>query len=180
MKYETVFLDMDGVLVDFISGAHEVHGRKYIHDEYPRGCWNICDHWGITDDAFWAGVDGKFDFWESLQPYPWLHEVLSLARHAGPVKLLTSPSKSPLCYYGKRAWCDRHIPKDIELIICKSKHLMATPQRLLIDDGDHNVKPWVDKGGKAVLFPQPWNDAYDLRHDPVGHLREVICANAPH
>lgn len=181
MKYETVFLDMDGVLCDFIRGAHHVHGREYVHEDYPRGAWEIADHWGISTDDFWGGIDRKFDFWESLDAYPWLHELISLARHAGEqVKLLTSPSKSPLCYYGKRAWCDKHIPRDIELIICKSKQLLATPNRLLIDDGDHNVKPWRAATGDAILFPQPWNDAYDLRRDPMAHVREVLLANPPH
>jgi hypothetical protein len=177
MKYECVFVDMDGVLCDFISGAHEAHGRKYVHEEYPRGCWEIADHWGITGNAFWGGIDAKYDFWESLNPYPWMGEVLDLARSAGnEVKLLTSPSKSPLCYYGKRAWCDKHVPHDIELIICKSKRFLASPHRLLIDDGDHNVKPWREAGGVAVLFPQPWNDGWDFRHDPVGNTRLAVEA----
>jgi len=179
MKYECVFLDMDGVLCNFIKAAHEVHGREYIHDEYPRGCWEIADHWGIPVNDFWGGIDAKYDFWETLQPYPWMNELIDLARSAGEeVKLLTSPSKSPLCFYGKRAWATANLPHDIELIICKSKKLLATPNRLLIDDGDHNVKPWRAANGDAILFPQPWNDAYDLRHDPMGHVREVLCANS--
>lgn len=179
MKYETVFLDMDGVLCNFIQAAHEVHGREYVHEEYPRGCWEIADHWGIPVDDFWNGINDRYDFWETLQPYPWKDEVIELARSAGEqVKLLTSPSKSPLCYYGKRAWCDAHVPKDIELIICKSKSLLAAPTRLLIDDGDHNVGPWVQAGGRGVLFPQPWNGNYDFRADPMGHVKEMLCGYA--
>lgn len=178
MQYETVFLDMDGVLANFIEAAHEVHGRKYVHEEYPRGCWEIADHWGISVDDFWAGIDRKFDFWEELKPYPWCQELIKLARSAGKqVKLLTSPSKSPLCYYGKRAWCSVNVPHDIELIICKSKSLLASPTRLLIDDGDHNVMPWVNAGGRAVLFPQPWNGNWEWRADPMGYTRRVLSAH---
>jgi hypothetical protein len=177
MKYEIVFLDMDGVLCDFIRAAHEVHGRGYVHSEYPKGAWEIADHWGIPVNDFWAGIEAKYDFWESLEPYPWLNEMLAIARQAGEkVKLLTSPSNSPLCYYGKRAWCDTHVPRDIELIICKSKALLATPNRLLIDDGDHNMKPWLAAQGDGILFPQPWNENCDLRHDPIGYVRERLNA----
>jgi len=175
-RFEVVFLDMDGVLCNFIAAAHAVHGRDYVHEEYPRGCWEIAEHWGVTVDHFWDGIDQHPTFWNDLHAYPWMDELIGLARKYGEtVKLLTSPSRSPHCFSGKRAWCDANVPRDIELIICKSKHLLATPNRLLIDDGDHNVEPWLYTGSPALLFPQPWNAGYVYRNDPMKYVREWLA-----
>jgi hypothetical protein len=179
VKYEYVFLDMDGVLADFMGGAHKAHGREYDVATYPKGCWEIADHWQMPVDEFWAGIHAVRYFWELLDFYPWMNELLTLAaEHGSEVKLLTSPARSPFCYSGKRAWCDQFIPKGIELIICKSKHLIAGPNRLLIDDGDHNVDPWRKHGGQAILFPQPWNDYWHMADDPMAHVRRNLAPHA--
>jgi len=177
--FDCVFLDMDGVLVNFMDGAHRAHGRTYVESEYPAGLWEIADHWAITPDEFWAKIHADPDFWHQLTPYAWCDEVLDLARTvAKQVKIATSPAKSPYCFSGKRIWWERFIPRDVELIICKSKHLLAAPGRLLIDDADHNVDAWRNANGSAVLFPQRWNTAIHNNPSAINSPLEFVRKEA--
>lgn len=176
MKFEYIFLDMDGVLCDFMASAFRVHSREFNRDDYPIGVWEIADHWQMPVDDFWAAIHADADFWTTIPVYPWVEELIALSRaHAKQVKILTSPAKHANCFAGKRQWWEKFIPRDIELIICKSKHLLAGPTRLLIDDGDHNVVPWTTAGGPAILFPQPWNQNWHLADLPMSHVRHSLA-----
>jgi hypothetical protein len=176
--FEIVFIDMDGVLCDFIASAYQVHGKAYDKSTYPPGAWDIAGLWGISDEAFWKAIDKREEyFWGSLQPFQWMNEIFSEAREIGEsVKILSSPHHSEYCYSGKFEWWKNRIPNDFELILCKSKHLLAGPRRLLIDDADHNVDAWRAAGGKAVLFPQPWNAACGAMDRPMFEVGMKIAA----
>ena len=56
-------------------------------------------------------------------------------------------------------WIKNHLPNDAQkkynLTPCKSDS--ARRDRLLIDDGEHNVAAYLDAGGPACLFPATWN-----------------------
>lgn len=157
MQHEYVFLDMDGVLCDFVTHSLRAHNSNLKHDDINH--WNMNEHLGITDDAFWEGVHAVDGFWQTIPSYPWKDDLVDAARRLGrQVKVVTSPSKSPLCFSGKKQWHLENMPRDIELIICKSKHLLARPDRLLIDDADKNCEAFSSAGGQVCLFPQPWNE----------------------
>ena len=44
-----IFLDMDGVVADFVGAACKVHGKEVE----GVGCWNFFEKWGISEDEFW-------------------------------------------------------------------------------------------------------------------------------
>lgn len=168
---EQIFVDMDGVLVDFVSTAMQVHGGKYDAASWPAKEWSIARVLGITEEAFWQTIDewGR-DFWEHLAEYSWAAGLLeACSTIAASVAILSSPSRSPDCHAGKKSWMDRHC-QDYPLILCNAaqKHLLARPDRLLIDDNDDNVRRWCEAGGKAILFPQPWNEGYRLALEGQG------------
>jgi hypothetical protein len=174
MPVSHIFVDMDGVLCDFISAAFEVHGKKYDAETYPKLEWSIASVLGITEDEFWRVIDDcKHRFWPSLNRYPWASELLFEARSVASVSLLSTPSKSGFSHSGKRVWVDEHAP-DVELILCKSKHFLAAPGRVLIDDNDGNIKKWRDNGGLGILFPQPWNANHQFTDNPLGHVFEQL------
>jgi hypothetical protein len=174
MPVSQIFVDMDGVLCDFISAAFEVHGKKYDALTYPKLEWSIASVLGITEDEFWRVIDdGKHRFWPGIKRYPWANELLTQVSAMAPVALLSTPSKSAFCHSGKRVWVDEHAP-DFELILCKSKHFLAAPGRVLIDDNDGNIKKWRDNGGIGILFPQPWNANHPFTDDPLGHVVEQL------
>lgn len=167
--FELCFLGLDGLLADFHRSAFAAHGRPFIEEEYPVGEWAIDTKvLGISPNEFWTAIDDRPNFWRDLAPLPWINQVIALARMLAPtIKILTSPSRSHYCYSGKRKWCDAWIPREIELILCSSKELLAEPGRILIDDSDANCEKFWSHGGRSLLFPRRWNMLHPEWNRPV-------------
>ena len=155
------FLDLDGVLVDFVGGALKLHGRP----DFPRKdiIWDFNEQLNLSPQAFWRNMG--FDFWHGLL---WTTEgraILQIAKHYfgdANIAILTSPSKTPGCLDGKLSWIKNNIPEfSRQFFIGPAKHLLASPGKLLIDDCDNNTEKFEDCGGKVLLVPRPWNK---LRH----------------
>lgn len=167
--FDIAFVDLDGVLADFHSAAYRAHGQVFDEATYPATVWNTWEVLGLESDAeFWRGIDFNHNFWHTLSPLPWLRRVVALAHElADVVKVATSPSRSPLCFSGKRMWHLQHLGHDVELILCKSKYLLAAPDRVLIDDADHNCEAFYAAGGETILFPRKWNLLHPFWQTPV-------------
>lgn len=162
MKLETICLDMDGVLNEFVGPAVLAHGRADLADArlWPKGIYMPEAVLGVSSEEFWRPIDHLgADWWAELPPYWWLADLLqhaaSLARD---VMLLTKPHTTAECVAGKLRWVQRHCPKQLRsLCMTADKWRLAKPRRLLIDDCEDNVRDWRNAGGVALLFPQPWN-----------------------
>jgi len=165
-----IFLDMDGVLCDFVSAAFSAHGSTFNPQEYPRGEFAIESVLGCTTKEFWRRIDfaGEY-FWEHLEPYPWAEVLFRELQRVDEVIIATSPSRSPASYAGKQRWLRYMGMNGVQSMFGSRKYLMAKPGRVLVDDGEHNVTPWIREGGQAVLVPQPWNCA-DPTDDMVSHV----------
>lgn len=173
-----VFLDLDGVCVDFITAACALHGTTPDQIDWARHGFYISDGLGITRNAFWAPITaGGAAFWEGLDPYPWFEELLDAVADAE-VYVCSSPSLDPGSLAGKVAWMYRHFPKAMHrrFVLTGHKHLLARPGRFLVDDADHNAEKWARAGGTPVLFPRPWNSAAAESADPVAAVRRVLAA----
>lgn len=44
---------------------------------------------------------------------------------------------------------------------------MAKSGAILIDDYDVNVSKFIQNGGRAILFPQPWNENRAITEDKI-------------
>jgi len=152
-----ILLDMDGVCCDFASAAAEVcgHGGEIIKE------WNMAHQFGISDGKFWEAVDlCGFDFWRDLQAYPWFPEIYHALKAQGSVYITTTPSQSPHSFAGKIRWLQDRLGRDFrDFIFTPHKHLLTEPGRILIDDNADTCRRFEEHGGRAILFPQPWNDA---------------------
>lgn len=165
-----IFLDMDGVLCDFVSAAFSANGVTFDPETYPRGEFACERVIGCTSREFWRRIDFAGEsFWENLDPYPWAVPLFKELTHIGEVIIATSPSNSPASYAGKQRWLRRMGMDHVQSMFGSRKSLMSKPGRTLVDDGVHNTGPWEREGGRAVLIPQPWNYA-DLTDDVVGHV----------
>jgi hypothetical protein len=164
MPVQHIFLDMDGVLANFIAGASQLHGREGILDSWPRGVWDAPTVFGLSSSQFWRKIDAAgADFWAELEAYPWLPELLETLRWFGPVTILSSPSLGVECPSGKLRWLRQHVHPDFrDHLFGHQKHLCAKPGHVLIDDFDTNVTRFREHGGDAVLFPQPWNSRHAI------------------
>lgn len=154
-----IFLDMDGVLADFIAAALSVHGRSDF--VYPlNGTKDVHTLLGVSKEAFYAPLDSA-DFWAELPKTEICDALLAAVEATGiPTYILSKPTRSPGSAAGKLRWLAAHAPHLAgRTILTGHKHLLAAPGRLLIDDMDGNVREWAAAGGTAVLVPRPWNAA---------------------
>lgn len=151
-----VFCDMDGVLCDFVLGTAKLFG----FDPSVVTMWNYFPAIGHTEQTFWEGVrHAGSDFWADLPPYEWHDELQALCKHYDDeYVLLTSPSHCPSSLHGKLRWMHRmYGPRFNSYLIGSRKERCAHPGAVLIDDSDSNCRKFVEHGGEAILFPQPWN-----------------------
>lgn len=162
-----VYLDMDGVLVDFMSGAlqlatdNDILATGLVYGGWwPRGKKTPTAALGIDSDTFWNKLNmfGPL-FWASLDWCPWGKELLaSLQGEDFEVVLLSSPVGGANSVCGKQLWIERELGIEFHNYIFTSrKELLASPKAFLLDDHEENVNTFQRAGGKAMLFPQPWN-----------------------
>ena len=153
----TIFLDMDGVLCDFVTSALIANCSELKHDQITE--WDMAKILGKTPDEFWQAMN-RDSFWFNLEPYDGLVLFYAAMRACGEVYFCTSPAKHYACASDKIAWLRKHLgaeATDGRFFICKDKHLLAGPDRILVDDYDGNIDRWEVAGGIGVLFPRPWN-----------------------
>jgi len=171
-----IFVDMDGVLTDFVGAAFRRIGRSIPLEQVQ---WNFNEQLGLSADDFWELLDGHdaSQFWRGIDPYPWYRELLA-ALGDTPWCVLSTPSQDPGCVKGKVEWLTKHIAPDFrDYILTPRKHFAASPGAVLIDDNDENCAKFVEHGGRAILFPQPWNANRDKTEDRIGFLREAIVSH---
>lgn len=171
-----LLVDMDGVLVDFVTAALRLHGRMDVEENWPAGTWDFPTVLGISDREFWHPIhEAGAEFWASLTSYPWCDELLSLIADSGNWSILTSPSHDPYCSAGKIRWLQERFGRGFRnFLVGPPKWLCARPDQLLIDDNDSNVRNFRARGGQAILFPQPWNENHALTIDRIGYVREQL------
>ena len=166
----TVFLDMDGVLVDFVGGALDLFGSDL---DIADARWNFPGQIGFTggeDPAFWDPLG--YEFWANLE---WTKEGQSLLNRLetlvghNNIGLLSSPCHTEGCAEGKRAWIKKHLPQyQKHLFLGSAKHLFASRKKILVDDHDPNVENFQKYGGQSILVPRPWNSERHLTDDKGG------------
>jgi len=149
-----IFLDMDGVLCDFVSAALKAHNREDLSSEE----FDLCHSLEMSLGEFWRVVDQTPNFWLSIKPYSWFHELVDFIDGKSEFFILTAPSLDASSYEGKRKWVSKYFGRRFNrLILTKYKWLLARPDTLLIDDSERNCEMFEQHGGHKILFPQPWN-----------------------
>ena len=172
-----IFLDMNGVLCDFITPAMALHGRAYVPDAWPKGEWDAAKVLGVSVKDLWKKISMQGEsFWVGLKPYPWAHHLVRELLKIDQVIIATSPSRAASCYAGKRTWLMDHGFGDLASMFGSEKHLLSQYGRTLIDDGVHNTEKWEAAGGRAVLVPQPWNHRQTVPPEQMVDyiMREVV------
>lgn len=182
----TVFVDIDGVLADFIRPAF-AHLGVCLREErvYPSEAgwdcvkaFNMLASTLISSDDFWNSFN-RHDFWASLPVYDYacpLLEYLGEAVGRSNVMLATSATLSPASVSGKMEWIQKNLPTWIrrQYFIGSKKHFLAAPRRVLIDDSLDNCKAFKQHGGNAILVPRPWNPLGCLDIDMLEYLKKMF------
>lgn len=166
----TIYLDMDGVLTDFVGDvANRIRFEGDIYREWRSllrknkvgDPYSLEGVLGTTTDKLWSTIDAwGLSFWACMHYYPWANHLYIMLGEYGDVVILTSPSLSPNAFAGKvnslQGWLGRGFR---EFILCPSqlKHKLANKTSILIDDSEKNIRKFKEAGGHPILFPQPWN-----------------------
>ena len=183
MKNFRIFLDMDGVLVDFLGGALRLWGITRIEFDARQvaGVWDITEALEVSHTEFWGRIgDEGIAFWEDLEPLPWWKELVAVADDlADEWFLASSPSWCPTSHAGKVRWIQSRFGERFDRFsLCPHKYLLAQEGAVLVDDSEKNCGRFMfDKegrptGGEAIVFPSPHNGRYTEGEDP---LTPVIC-----
>lgn len=169
-------LDMDGVLVNFVKSACEVHGRPDpFEDKGNWGLWDLAEYWGMPLDEWWEPFD--CDFWRNLEWMPDGREIFDIViNHFGKqnVCLFSSPGLAPEALMGKKLWIMEHLPDfKSRYIFGSKKFFLAHPDVVLIDDYNKNILEFEKHGGKAIQVPRPWNALHSHVQNVLGWKRTV-------
>ena len=180
MTKKSFYIDMDDVLCKMIDTfIMRISGDRTW--DWPKGELDI-------DRALYSGAFRDLcakpsSFW-ALLPRSNLFSVLKSLLCNGCVdSYIITYAPTPAVMEGKLRWVEVHLPEvDVDRIIFTSKkHLLAQPDRILIDDRECYVDAWRQATGvhnSAILIPQPWNSGEAVPHPDI-YLRKLIaiCTN---
>lgn len=179
---DRIFIDMDGVLFDFVGAVCELFGttEDEIRKKWEPNNWDVCEPIGFTEEDMWRAIDAKgVSFWADMKPYPWATDLWDhcYALVHGKVAVLSKPSRAPSAMSGKLEALQRwhHEGERFrDFLIGPSKNLCARLGTVLIDDSNKNVCGFRNFGGEAILFPRYWNDAHELEAKPMAVTRLLL------
>lgn len=182
MAIKKICLDLDGVIVDFHTPAITLQGMDPVSVllQWPRGEYELGKVLNVDINEFWRNVDSAgVHFWANLKKYSWSDRLIETVFKSGlNSTILTTPSRSPFSSHGKVHWIQGEFGETFrKYILCANcKSFCADSETLLIDDSDHNCEKFVDAGGHAVLWPQPWNKSNQTVDEAINEIERLISA----
>lgn len=138
-KYK-IYVDMDGVLVDFDGGYEKLTGMT-TQEADAKG-----------PEFFWKPIsDAGAKWWITLKWMPDGKQLWDYVKKYNP-ELLSAPSREEASRMGKRVWVKRELP-GTKLILrsADKKQEFASPTSILIDDRKKNIEQWEAAGGIGIL-----------------------------
>ena len=158
MNIKTIFLDMDGVIVDFHAGVLKLFGIEEVSNPNE---WDFLyeEDFGVSAQTFWSRTDDKF--WRELEYTKEALDIFHVLQSRDLMDRVCFLSQPVSNYYqGKVDWirnnlCQMFYSK--QFLLGPQKKWCAHPESLLIDDNQDHCRDFVAAGGHAFLFPRLWN-----------------------
>jgi cytidyltransferase-like protein len=138
-KYK-IYVDMDGVLVDFDGGYEKLTGMTTREAD------------GKGPEFFWKPISkAGAKWWITLKWMPDGKQLWDYVKKYNP-ELLSAPSREEASRMGKRVWVKRELP-GVKLILrsADKKQEFASSNSILIDDREKNIEQWRNAGGVGIL-----------------------------
>ncbi len=166
-----LFLDLDGVLVDWVKGTRQMFDIVLPDEEitlseikfetdpvYQNKMWDAC--WRYQEEMggeLWyesPPMEDAMELWNYVSPY--VPQILSAT---GPPKYKAADQK--------RRWVAEQLGEDVVVNLTrkaveKSRH--AAPHRILIDDKPKAVNPWVENGGIGIVHTSAADTIQQLKN----------------
>jgi 5'(3')-deoxyribonucleotidase len=175
----TFMLDMDGVCCDWVTAGLKTVGKEELIGNWKPGVRDLEEMTGLSYDELWSKIDAEgSEWWRNLEPFPWFKELYNCLGEAGDVVFCTSPSWDSNSLKGKIEWMHDKFGRSFrEYILTNHKYYVARHNTVLIDDNDKQCQNFIAHGGRAILFPQPWNSlAFDeeAQKDKMAYVRKQV------
>ena len=142
-----IFVDMDGVLVDFFGAWTKLMKVKkwFQIKNVEKGLQKVRD----TED-----------FWLNLKPTKNADKLLGIIKNIkGEYNILSAPlADDPRAEPDKRAWVEKYLkafpPKKVIITTDKAKYATSTggTPNILIDDKPSNIERWTAKNGIGIRY----------------------------
>lgn len=169
-----LYVDMDGVITDFISSADKVarengYSRKWaeLADRNPNFAWKLINEKG---SEFWKNLDWERNgkkLWSYIEKY----NPIILSAYPWDIKDVSVKTEAII---GKKEWINKNIGLDYAntAIICArdEKQMFANEGSILIDDMKENIKEWTSAGGAGILHKSYRKTIRDLE----GYYNEIL------
>ena len=143
-KINKIFVDMDGVLADFVRG---VESSKYLNGPFDRQA-------DYDDQKLKFSNAGLF---RDLPPMKDMQALVNYCKNCGIDWEILSCSgmlNRTKVTKDKIDWIRKYVHPSV-IITCtlkgKDKAVFARPGHVLIDDKQSNIKAWQDAGGYGIL-----------------------------
>ena len=149
----TVFLDMDGVLVDFFNAFAKLANVKHWKQMDPQRLQDVLNK--IVGSDYFAKLP-KTNTCDSI--------VEMVVDFAGSYSILSSPLRGDITNSTKhkRTWVIENLyPQPTTTIIVRDKSqyaLLNGVQNILIDDRANNIHKWKEAGGYGIKYQANEND----------------------
>jgi 5'(3')-deoxyribonucleotidase len=145
-KY-TIFVDLDGVLVNFDKGYEDLTGLHTKHKDVQ----NSTSFWELLNSKLKETNQSEYKFWSNLE---WMPDGTKLWSYIKPFNpyILTAPSRNPESKEGKLKWVQDKIGPVRKVIFSPSykKKEYAKSSNILIDDRRDNIDGWNGNGGIGI------------------------------
>ena len=144
-----IFVDLDGVMVDFSKGAHDFFGMDA--DQVMKNTQLKKEFWKRVMQR----VKNGQPVWGAMDPTPDAHELWAyVAKYHPTILTATGKTAAEQAVKEKNEWIRKHIGPNIPIIFvteAKDKAEYAAPNHILIDDQQKAIGPWEAKGGVGIL-----------------------------
>jgi len=150
-KTYNIFVDLDGVLVDFNRGYYDLTGINIGKTHR-------------SDAKFFAPINkAGVKYWNNLKWTSDGKELWEYVKKYNP-KLLSAPTRDHSSIVGKKLWGQRELPGvDLILRSASRKKEFASPDSILIDDRQVNINDWINTGGIGILHTSTKNTIKQLK-----------------
>jgi len=178
---KTVFLDVDGVMVNFVKGVCNAFGKRYTCSN--RGWPTDYAFWNEWPDITFKIVNAACNtkWWSQLEWVEDGHDILrAVTEKFNPeqIYLVTQPMPNVESATGKWLWVKHNLPEYYSRMITTPtgvpKSLLARSDALLIDDKDENIDEFIAAGGRGLLVPRPWNRAHFCADRTVQVVKDFL------
>lgn len=143
-----IFIDMDGVLADFLRGVEqpEYIGHPLTNDDAGHNEYDLRKE-ELTNKRLFGMLPPMVDY----------ADLIGYIKHTGlPWEILTAAGtvNRELVVYDKNTWVRKYIDPTV-VVTCtysgSQKGAFAKKGFVLIDDRPKNIEAWEDNGGIGIL-----------------------------